>query len=187
VGVQFPSKAFLSHGDHYVLIVLFLHHLCRLATESATKFRVGEDAMTLEDLEDKLPNGFHDAEIFSFELDYPAGIATFRMNLLVGWPDDPEPERQAYQKATLVVTGLCFCSIDAPSSTYPFLPDGKPICVSGDAAKSDHLPSLSDLLAKLPSSAWCYRFFVDDWNAFIHVAGRDAELSWVGDKPKHAL
>ena len=100
--------------------------------------------MTLENLEEKLPNGFHDAEIFSVELDYVAGIAKFRMSLLVGWPGDPEPERQAYQEATLVVSGLCFCSIDPPSSTYPFLPDGKPICVSGDPAKSDHLASLHD-------------------------------------------
>ena len=77
--------------------------------------------MTLEELDHNLPNGFHDAEIFSFGLDYVAGTAKFRMNLLVGWPDDPEPERQAYQEATLVVSGLCFCAIDPPSSTYPFL------------------------------------------------------------------
>jgi hypothetical protein len=70
--------------------------------------------VTLEELEGALPNGFHDAEIFSFELDYVAGIAKFHMNLLVGWPDDPEPESQAYQEATLVVEGLCFCSIDPP-------------------------------------------------------------------------
>ena len=143
--------------------------------------------VTLEELDHNLPNGFHDAEIFSFELDYAAGTARFRMNLLVGWPDDPEPERQAYQEATLVVNGLCFCSIDPPSSTYPFLPDGKPICVSGDPAKSDHLSSLPDLAAKFPSETWCYRFFVDDWNAFIYIAGREAELTWVGEKPKHAV
>lgn len=143
--------------------------------------------MTLEELDDSLPNGFHDAEIFSFELDYASGIARFQMNLLVGWPDDPEPECEKYQEATLVVRSLCFCSVDPPVSTYPFLPDGKPICVSGDVAKSDHLPSLPDLVAKLPSGTWCYRFFVHDWNAFIHIAGRDAEVTWVGEKPKHAI
>jgi hypothetical protein len=108
--------------------------------------------VTLEELEDNLPNGFHDAEVFSLELDYALAVAKFHLNLLVGWPDDRESERQAYQEATLLVTGLCFCSIDAPSPTYPFLPDGKPICVSGDAAKPDHLPSLPDLTAKLPGA-----------------------------------
>jgi hypothetical protein len=143
--------------------------------------------MTLDELDHTLPNGFHDAEIFSVELDYAAKTARFRMNLLVGWPDDPEPERQAYQEATLVVNGLCFCSVDPPSSTYPFIPDGKPICVGGDPAKSDHLSSLSDLAAKFPSDTWCYRFFVHDLNSFIHIAGRDAVLTWVGEKPKHAV
>jgi hypothetical protein len=33
----------------------------------------------------------------------------------------------------------------------------------------------------------CYRFFVNDWNAFIHIAGGDAEVTWVGEKPKHAV
>ena len=143
--------------------------------------------MTLAELNTSLPNGFHDAEIFSFELDYRAGTARFNMSLLVGWPEDPEPDRQAYQEAALKITGLCFCSIEPPYSTYPFLPHGGPIYVSGDPAKPDHLPSLPDLAAKFPAGAWCYRFFVHDWNAFIHIAARDAELTWIGKKPKHAL
>jgi hypothetical protein len=55
----------------------------------------GENPLTLEELHETLPNGFHDAEIFSFELDYVAAIAKFHLNLLVGWPDDPESEGQA--------------------------------------------------------------------------------------------
>lgn len=145
------------------------------------------NTLTLVELENKLPNGFHDAEFFSFEVDYVAGVVKFHLNLLVGWPGDPEPERQAYQEASLVVSGACFCSIQPPDSTYNFLPDGKPICVSGDLAKADHLPSLPDLIAKCPGDTWSYRFFVHDWNAFIYIAGRDAELTWVGAKPSHAV
>lgn len=147
----------------------------------------GEKPVTLEELEDALPNGFHDAEIFSFELDYVAGIAKFHLNLLVGWPDDPEPESQAYQEATLVVEGLCFCSIDPPYSTYPFLPSGKPVLVAGAKAKDDAPPFVPDLVAKLPAGSWCYYFFVDDWNACINIAGRNAAVTWVGEKPKHAV
>ena len=64
--------------------------------------------MTLEELDNSLPNGFHDAEIFSFEVNYVEAIAKFHVNLLTGSPDDPEPERQAYQEAFLDVSGLCF-------------------------------------------------------------------------------
>jgi hypothetical protein len=76
--------------------------------------------VTLEELEDALPNGFHDAEIFSFELDYVAGIAKFHMNLLVGWPDDPEPESQAYQEATLVVEGYVSVQLTRLTQRIPF-------------------------------------------------------------------
>ena len=143
--------------------------------------------MTLDQLDHSLPNGFHDAEIFSIELDYIAGTATFHLNLLVGWPDDPEPEREARQDATLIVSGLCFCSIDPPNSKYPFLPDGKPILMSGANPKNDAPPFVPDLVAKFPAGSWCYHFFVDDWNASINIAGRDAAVRWVGEKPKHAV
>jgi hypothetical protein len=93
--------------------------------------------MTLDELDHTLPNGFHDAEIISFEIDYVRGTASFHFNLLVGWSDDPIPERDAYQEAKLVVRGLCFCSIDPPYATYPFLPDGKPILVTGAKPKAD--------------------------------------------------
>ena len=142
--------------------------------------------MTLDELDHELPNGFHDADILSLELDYVAATAKLHLSLLVGWPEDPDPESQAYQEAILVVTGLCFCSIDPPSPTYPFLPDGKPINVSGHPAKPDDFPSLPDLAAILPSGTWCYRWFVNDWNSFIYIAGRNAEITWIGDKPRHA-
>jgi hypothetical protein len=142
--------------------------------------------MTLDELDHKLPNGFHDAEIFSIELDYVAATAKMRLSLWVGWPDDPEPERQEYQHAILNITGLCFCSIDPPDPSYPFLPDGKGILASGDPAAANHLPSLPALRSRLPEGVWCYRLFVDDWNAFIHIAARDAEITWIGPKPKHA-
>ena len=142
--------------------------------------------MTLDELDRDLPNGFHDAKIFSFELDYVGGIASFHLNLLVGWPDDPEPERQAYQQANMTVKGLCFCSIDPPYPTYPFIPRGKPILVTGTRPKPDTSPFVSELVAKFPEGTWCYQFFVDDWNACINIAARDVTLTWIGEKPKHA-
>src|SRR5262249_19278701 len=118
--------------------------------------------MTLDELDNFLPNGFHDAYIDSLELDYSTGAMKLNVDLLVGWPDDPEPEQQQYQKAIVTITGLCFCSIDPPSPGYRLFPDGKPICVSGDPAKADHLPSLPALLPNLPEGVLCYRFFVHD-------------------------
>jgi hypothetical protein len=141
--------------------------------------------MTLDELNYRFPNGFHDAEVYSIELNYRDGAAKLHLSLWVGSMDDPQPERESYQEATVIVTGLYFCSIDPPDPTYPFIPHGKYIDVSGDPANVDRLPSLPDLLSKLPADAWCYRFFVTDWNRFIHIAGRNAEITLIGEKYIH--
>ncbi len=52
--------------------------------------------MTLDELNNTLPNGFHDAQVYSIELDYRAGIAKLHLSLWVGSMDDPQPEREAY-------------------------------------------------------------------------------------------
>jgi hypothetical protein len=131
--------------------------------------------MTLDELDHALPNGFHDADILSLELDYVAATAKLHLSLLVGWPEDPDPERQAYQEAMLIIAGLCFCSIEPPSPAYPFLPDGKPINVSGDPAEPADFPSLPELAAKLPVGSWCYRLEL----IYSYCgAGRQAYLDW---------
>jgi hypothetical protein len=81
--------------------VSFLRHLCKLAITSAIEVRAEENAVTLEELDHNLPNGFHDAQIFSFGRDYAAGIAKFHLNLLVGWPNDPAPDVQARPRASI--------------------------------------------------------------------------------------
>jgi hypothetical protein len=136
--------------------------------------------LNLEELNNKLPNGFHDAKLLSIQLDYIARTATLHLSLWVGSMEAPPgPNREKYQAAILNLSGLCFCSIEPPDPGYPFLPKGKPSSVDGDPAKGDHFPSLPALSARLPEGAWCYRFFVVDWNAFIYVAAKDANISLV--------
>jgi hypothetical protein len=142
--------------------------------------------MNLDELDHKLPNGFHDMKIHSVDVDYATARIKLMVGLLVNWPEDPDRERDQYQNAVLTIGGLCFYSIDPPYPGYPFYPDGKAIVVSGDPAKSDHLSSLPVLSAQFPEGVWCYRFFVHDWNAFIHIAARDAAVTWIGPKPKHS-
>ena len=142
--------------------------------------------MTLEELEQKLPNGFHDAHILKIELDYLAATARLHLSLLVGWPDDPVPEREEYQEAYLNLTGLCFCSIDPPDPNYPFIPNGEPVPASGYSLKPDDLPALSALAKRFPEDTWCYGFFLDNWNAYIQIAAKHAEINWVGTTPRHA-
>jgi hypothetical protein len=134
--------------------------------------------MTFKEVAESLPNGFHDAKIVRILLDYPSGALLMTMNILIGTPDSADVEEYCF--AELKVRGLYFCFIDPPDPRYPFRPNGRPLSVSGDFATDS-----SPVIAKLPEGVSYYRFFVDQWNAFIHVAGSGVEISW--NEPVHSL
>ena len=48
--------------------------------------------MTFEELEQKLPNGFHDAAIRKIDFDFIRCSALMGMDILTGGPDGPDPE-----------------------------------------------------------------------------------------------
>jgi len=132
--------------------------------------------MTFEELDDKLPNGLHDAQVHTVAIDYEARTASLDMSFWVG--DLDGPNREEYRRGTVKAVGLYFCLIDPPDPTYPFLKEGVPLTVSGDSAKSETCPILDKLRPIFAVGTSCYRFFVHDWNSFIHIAARDVQLAW---------
>lgn len=133
--------------------------------------------MRLEELEIELPNGFHDAEIFRIEIDYATCSFSMSVSLLVGKPEGSDPD--ARRRAVLKGTGLCVLSIDPPYPGSSFLPTGKPLQVTAVPAETDKLPTLPQLVRALPEGVTVYRFFVSQWNSFIHLACRDASVVWL--------
>ena len=51
--------------------------------------------------------------------------------------------------------------------------------------ENDASPFVPELVAAFPAGTWHYQFFVNDWHECISIAGRDAAVEWVGEKPKH--
>jgi hypothetical protein len=131
--------------------------------------------MTFEEVENTLPNGFHDAKIVRITLDYPAGILLMAMEILVGTPG--EADQEEYGPAELKANGLCFCFIDPPDPAYQFRPNGEALGVCGAEEPPDS-PVIGNLLNKLPEGVSAYRFYADEWNSFIHVAASDVQVSW---------
>jgi hypothetical protein len=135
--------------------------------------------MTFEELDQALPNGFHDAMVRTITVDYAEQTAVIAMHLLVGIPGGPRPDE--YRQATLKVSGLCYFWIEPPDAAYPFLRGGSPIDVAGYPDDPEAFPALNALLPVMPKDTTCFRFFVHNWNSFIHIAARDAQISWTGD------
>jgi hypothetical protein len=130
--------------------------------------------VTLEELEDSLPNGLHDAEIQRICIDYQERTMAIDISVFVGDVDAPLEKREAYRDGTLLISGLRFATIEPPDARYPFSTPGASRIDSCDMTK--HLnPSL---LEAMPQGVFVRSFFVDNWNAFVHVAGVTAEIQW---------
>lgn len=136
--------------------------------------------MTFEEFDQRFPNGFSDAEIFSINIDYETRIVTLTFNLRGNSPHSPD--RDVYARAELTVRGIYYVSIDPPDRAHLFGPEREKITVDGFPEGTHDFPLFADLKPKLPAGAFCCRFFVHDWNSFIHIGAADAEFSWTSTK-----
>ena len=135
--------------------------------------------MTFEEIDQELPNGFHDGKIRSISIDFVNTSLAIGMELHVGERNDPDPER--YRLGTLRVTSPCLFFIEAPDARYPFIPHGSPLNVDGDSVSIGQSPEVDRLLPVLPAKAIVYRFFLEEWNSFLYLGGARVELSWDDD------
>lgn len=132
--------------------------------------------MTFKEIEEKLPNGFHDARIRSIDMDFVRRCLSLRMDLLVGQPDSQNPD--GYRPGTLSVRSASLFFLEPPDPTYSFVPDGSAVNVDGDAISPGQNGAVDRLLPVLPDDASVYRFFLEEWNSFLYVGGASVELSW---------
>ena len=132
--------------------------------------------MTFEELDEKLPNGFHDGAIRSFNVDFVGPGLQIHMDLHVGVPGDADPER--YRAGTLTIISPCLFSIEPPEANYPFVPNGCALNVDGDAVRPGQCPALDRLLPILPKGVTTFRFFLEEWNSFLYVSGGSVDFSW---------
>ncbi|HWY05433.1 MAG TPA: hypothetical protein VNY24_01150 [Candidatus Acidoferrales bacterium] len=133
--------------------------------------------MTFEELDRAFPNGFDDAEITGIAIDYTKRMATLQLKLRGNSPDSPE--RDVYAPAVLRVLGVYYLSIEPPDQSHIIGPESNAITVDGLPEDPHNYPLFGHIKAKLPDGAFCCRFFVHDWNSFIHIAASGAEFSWV--------
>jgi hypothetical protein len=136
--------------------------------------------MTFEELDQRFPNGFDDAEITNLTIDYRNRIAILHLNLRGNLPDSPNS--QDYERAVLTVNGFYYFSIEPPDPDHISYPQHSKITVDGLSEDSRDFPLFEHLKPTLPIDAFCCRFYVHDWNSFIHIAAQNAEFSWVSGR-----
>jgi hypothetical protein len=133
--------------------------------------------MTFKELDRRFPNGFSDAEILGVNVSYEKRVAMLQLNLRGNAPDSPD--RDVYARAVLTARGIYYVSIEPPDADHLFGPQRNRITVDGLSEDAANFPLFRHLEPRLAPGAFYCRFFVHDWNSFIHLAAADAEFSWV--------
>lgn len=72
--------------------------------------------MTLEELDDSLPNGPHDARIKALTHDLENAIVKLELEILFGLPGDPPSERFRYRNGRILFHQVLFCSVAIPEN-----------------------------------------------------------------------
>jgi hypothetical protein len=131
--------------------------------------------VTLEELEKTLPNGLHDSEVQRVAIDYEQRTLILELAVWVGDMNDPPERREAYKSGRIKISGLIFFVAEPPDPKYPFRDSAELTIDGGDM--SENLDR--ELLKSLPGDAFFRSLWVNEWNAFIHIAARDSEIAWI--------
>ena len=144
--------------------------------------------MTLDQIEQTLPNGFHDAFLCALSVDYVGRTAEMDMEVWVGSMNtDDYQGREAYRRGRLHFPGLLQFTSEVPN--HEFLPEETDSLTNG--LSIDMAPAESDSLGRegnewpdepLPEGAFQRSFcFTGDANSYLRVAARDAVWTWMSE------
>ncbi len=122
--------------------------------------------MTIEELEDTLPSGFHDARLRRIDVNFAQ--ATCVLDLEVDFGDFDKLVR-------VFVTGVILCVLE-PEDIRTFGSRLEGSRVDGFPTTERMWPSLNDYRSMAPANAFFYSFFLNANNSFLHLAGTGAKL-----------
>jgi hypothetical protein len=135
--------------------------------------------MTFEELDQRFPNGFHDAEISRVAVDYENRTVTLTMDLRGNLPESENAHE--YRRAFLTASDFYYFSIEAPHVDHLSYRRGSKITVAGYSEDETQFPAFRQVMPTLPVGAFCCRFYVHDWNSFIHIAAKTSQFLRVDD------
>jgi hypothetical protein len=133
------------------------------------------DRMNMDTVDRLLPNGFHDGVLRRLVVDYELATLCLDVEFWIG-DMECEASREVYRLGRVTISGLGVLVIDSPSNGHgPFT---GALIIDGGPGQ----PSTSMIpLPPVPSGAFLYWLFVDEWNSFIRFSGREAALEWMGE------
>lgn len=131
--------------------------------------------MTLEEFDDALPNGFHDATISELTRDYENATVRLKVDILIELPEGTPRDANRYRSGEMIFHGVLFCVIEAPDPESAFRHPG---CIWFRFSRMEPGVMPESLLKAIPPETLCYSLFILDWWSHIHVAATDVSFAW---------
>jgi len=136
--------------------------------------------VTFSEIDDLLPNGFHDAEVNEFGWNFLEDTAFFDVNF---WGAILEgPDREKRRRGRIELQQILFISFEPPS---PRQSDPKPcqcskgsLQIDGVLTNEKYLQNFAQHKAELSPNTEIFSFYINNWNSFIHIAAAEAKLIW---------
>jgi hypothetical protein len=134
---------------------------------------------TLPELVRSLPNGLHDAELRSYEMDVSHSRLVMRLDV---WVDDVDhrPGCERYRAAKLILNGIRYFGIDPPGPGAGWLEHAS---IRTDVG-FDPPPKATSCPPEPPPGSFRAWFWLDEINSFMHVVAETATLEWLGEEQR---
>ena len=133
--------------------------------------------MTFQELSWTLPNGFHDAELQRFEMDYLT--RTLRLDVVVWIGDmDDAPRREMYRPARVTVKSVAYFIIEPPDPKYDWAKPGRVRIDTGEDPESHS----DTILPPTPEGTTANWMFINDFNRCLYFAAGESSLEWTGEE-----
>ena len=130
--------------------------------------------MTFDDLDARFPNGLVDAELTGIALNYHTRTASMELNLRTNPPGTEDADE--YRSAILTIRSFYYFSIDPPDPEHLSSPLHGKVIVDGLPEDVKTFPLSAQFTDGIIENAFYCRFYVHDWNSFVHIAGPNAEF-----------
>jgi len=107
-------------------------------------------------------------------IDFVKRTIELTASLFVGDASSPDKsERERQRKGKLILKGFTYIALELPDPRYCYY--------LADTETLDHCSPDAEIAGRYssPEGAFAGRFFLVDWNAFIHYEANDAEFVWI--------
>lgn len=131
--------------------------------------------MSLNDIEQSLPNGFHDSKINAIYRNLKTETVKLYLDILVGLPDDEPARQRGYRQGILTFEGVKIFISEEPSVESKFSDAGS----LNFAISEGEVESVSQGIMKMINQeCHIYTLFVQEWFSNLIVVADKIEFSW---------